>query len=69
MLGRRQVRGYGRVGIRAVPVLGRRARMRGGRRHYRPNHHGSSQRIYESIEAVEKHASGQGVVTRRRFVR
>ena len=29
--------------------------------HYRPNHHaGSSQRIYESIEAVEKHASGQG---------
>ena len=29
--------------------------------HYRPNHHaGSSQRIYESIGAVEKHASGQG---------
>lgn len=29
--------------------------------HYRPNHHaGSSQRIYESIENVEKHAMGQG---------
>ena len=29
--------------------------------HYRPNHHaGSSQRIYESIEAVERRASQQG---------